>query len=289
MGGVVRTYDAVLTAKRPAPLVIVLHGKEQQGKDIIERSDWPALAIREHFSAVFPDAMHREWNDIRAPEGLEIANGNSDDIGFLMALIDRLVAQGIADPQRVYVAGVSNGGAMALTMACVRAPRIAAAASAIMNLTEFFGAHCRPSQPVPVLLMNGTRDPVVPYSGGLGARWFPAGGYWSTRKSLEFWRKIDGCGLQDKDRERLPDKDSSDNSRVTRITSMCAPDLDVVLYEIEGGGHRVPGWRSDARLTWLVDKGLGAQNHDIDGPEATWNFFKRFDRRAPPSTSASLR
>jgi hypothetical protein len=35
-----------------------------------------------------------------------------DDVGFISALIDRLVAQGRADPNRIYVTGMSNGAMM---------------------------------------------------------------------------------------------------------------------------------------------------------------------------------
>lgn len=48
------------------------------------------------------------------------------DVQFLSALIDRLEAAYTIDPLRIYANGMSNGGAMALALACTLADRIAA-------------------------------------------------------------------------------------------------------------------------------------------------------------------
>jgi polyhydroxybutyrate depolymerase len=57
-----------------------------------------------------------------------------------------------------------------MTLACTRADLFAAAASVIMNLTDESARACQPSRPVPMLMMNGTADPLIPYQGGRGAR-----------------------------------------------------------------------------------------------------------------------
>src|SRR5712672_2244620 len=53
INGVTRTFTAQLPAKRPAPLVIVLHGNTQTGADMASRTSWPAMAQREQFGVVF--------------------------------------------------------------------------------------------------------------------------------------------------------------------------------------------------------------------------------------------
>ena len=67
------------------------------------------------------------------------------------------------DTSRVYVAGLSEGGFMSLHLGCALSDRIAAAAAvgAAMPKTMI----CLPSRPVPMLMINGTSDPVVPYGG----------------------------------------------------------------------------------------------------------------------------
>src|SRR4029077_6713985 len=79
----------------------------------------------------------------------------TDDVAFIARLIEKHVADGSIDPKRVYITGLSNGGAMTMTLVCAPAELFAAAASVIMNLTDKSAAACHPSQPVPMLMMNG--------------------------------------------------------------------------------------------------------------------------------------
>jgi polyhydroxybutyrate depolymerase len=279
-GGVTRTYAAIVPEQKPAPLVIVLHGNTQQGADMETRTSWPDVARRERLAAVFPDGLNRGWADLRAkkerigrlpPEG-------TDDIAFLSALIEKLIADGVADAKRIYVTGLSNGAAMSMSMLCARADIFAAAAAVIMNLTDGLASSCRPARPVPILFMNGTEDPLVPFNGGKGTAWYAADGFWSTPRTVQFWRDTNGCEPRDASSTNIPDRDPSDGSTVTLISSACPPGRDVLLYRVNGGGHRFPGRAPDARMRRLADGSFGPQNHDIDGPEVIWEFFKRFER-----------
>jgi len=278
VNGATRTFKAQLSDAKPAPLVIVLHGNTQTGDDMVARTSWPAVAKRERFGVVFPDGLNRAWADLRPNEkrALRTPPNGTDDVAFIAKLIERYVADGHADPKRIYVTGVSNGGAMTMTMVCARADLFAAAASVVMNLTDESAAACHPSRPVPMLMINGTADPLVPYQGGRGTSRFAKDGFWSTEKTVEFWRHINGCDAPDAARTDLADGNASDRSTVTRITSTCPQGRDVVLDRVNDGGHRMPGRFADARFPRMVDAMLGPQNHDIDGAEEIWDFFKRF-------------
>jgi len=278
VNGVTRTFSAVLAPGRPAPLVIVLHGNSQTSADMVTRTSWPALARREQFSVVFPDGLNRAWADLRPSDRRagRIPPEGTDDVGFIARLIEKYVADGVADQRRIYVTGLSNGGAMTMTLVCNRADLFAAAASVIMNLTDESAQACHPSRPVPMLMMNGTADPLVPYEGGRGTSRFSVDGYWSAEETQLFWRRINGCEAGDANSVELQDRDTNDQSTVTLVSSRCPPGHDVVLYRINGGGHRMPSSFSDTRFVRLVNFMFGPQNHDIDGAEAIWGFFKRF-------------
>lgn len=276
VGGVTRHYTAQLPNTKPAPLVIVLHGNTQTGADMITRTAWPAVAKREGFGVVFPDGLNHSWADLR-PTNLRagrVPPHGTDDVAFIVKLVEKLVADGSADPKRIYVTGISNGGAMTMTLVCKRADLFAAAASVVMNLTEQSANLCRPSRPVPMLMMNGTADTLVPYQGGRGTSRFAVDGFWSAEKTLGFWRKVNGCDAKTTATD-LPDTDPTDRSTVTRIDSNCPAGRDVVLYRVNDGGHRMPGVL-DARFPRLANTFLGPQNHDIDGAETIWAFFKKF-------------
>src|SRR5882757_1594171 len=277
IGGVTRSFVAQLPDTKPAPLVIVLHGNTQTGADMKTRTAWPAVAKRERFGVIFPDGLNRAWADLRLDSkraGRAPPKG-TDDVAFIVALIGKYAADGAADPKRIYITGLSNGGAMTMTLTCARADLFAAAASVIMNLTDESAGACHPQRPVPMLMMNGTADPLIPYQGGRGTSRFAVAGFWSTAKTLDFWRQANGCETQDAAAVDLDDRDKADQTTVTRIESRCPQGRDVMLYRINAGGHRMPGAFPDARFPRMVNAFLGPQNRDIDGAETIWAFFRR--------------
>src|SRR5438045_1178662 len=75
---------------------------------------------------------------------------------------------------------------------------------------------CHPSRPVPVLMMNGTADPLIPYQGGRGASRFAVEDFWSTERTLAFWRRANGCETPDGVATDLEDRDRADQSTVTK-------------------------------------------------------------------------
>ncbi|SDO43304.1 PHB depolymerase family esterase [Afipia sp. GAS231] len=278
IGGVARTFLTQFPDLKPAPLVIVLHGNTQTGADIKTRTSWPLVANRERFGVIFPDGLNRAWADLRpdAKRAGRVPPKGTDDVSFIVKLVEKYVADGSADPKRIYVTGLSNGGAMTIALVCARAELFAAAASVIINLTDEAAAACHPSRPMPMLMMNGTADPLIPFEGGKGSSRFAVDGFWPAMKTLAFWRKLNGCEIGDGAVTDLGDRDHEDQSTVTRIESRCPPARDVVLYRVNGGGHRMPSMFSDARFPRIATAFFGPQNHDIDGAETIWAFFKRF-------------
>lgn len=277
VGGKTRKYTVRLPDTKPAPLVIVLHGNTQTGADMMTRTAWPTVAKREGFGVVFPDGLNHSWADLR-PVNLRagrIPPRGTDDVAFIAKLVEKLVADGSADPKRIYLAGISNGAAMTMTLVCKRADLFAAAASVAMSLTDQSANFCRPARPVPMLMMNGTADPLVPFKGGRGTSRFAVDRFWPAERTLGFWRKNNGCEAKDAAASDVEDTDRGDRSTATRIDSLCPPGRDVVLYRINDGGHRMPG-APDARFPRLANTFLGPQNRDIDGAETIWAFFKKF-------------
>lgn len=278
IGGVTRSYLAQFPDAKPAPLVIALHGNTQTGTDMKTRTSWALVASRAHFAVLFPDGLNHAWADSRpdAKRAARVPPKGTDDTAFIVRLVEKYVADGSADPKRIYITGISNGGAMTMTLICARADLFAAAASVIINLTDESAAACHPSRPVPMLMINGTADPLIPYEGGKGTSRFAVDGFWSATRTLAFWRQANGCEAQDGAVANLEDRDRDDQSTVTRIESRCPRGHDTVLYRVNGGGHRMPGAFSDARFPRIASAFLGPQNHDIDGAETIWTFFQRF-------------
>src|SRR5262249_6438217 len=136
------------------------------------------------------------------------------DVAFFRTLVTTLVQQGRADPRRIYVTGPSNGGMMTLRLVCDAADLLAAAAAIISKLPPHPSHRCNPARPVPVLIMNGTADPLLPYRGGEVGLRHQRGRVISTDETLALLRQVNGC-TGAAQTERLPDLDPGDGSDVT--------------------------------------------------------------------------
>ena len=77
------------------------------------------VADREGFLTAYPDGINGGFNAF-------VCCGDADDVGFLKALTERLVREWNVDPDRVYLAGISNGGDLGFR-AAVEAPGVFAA------------------------------------------------------------------------------------------------------------------------------------------------------------------
>ncbi|MBT6509461.1 MAG: prolyl oligopeptidase family serine peptidase [Rhodospirillaceae bacterium] len=97
---------------------------------------WDELADAEGFAVVYPRGIENGWNDGRDNTARWGDEAPPDDVAFFDVLLDRLVADSTADPDRVFVTGPSNGGMMTLRLACDRAGRIAGIAPLIANTSE---------------------------------------------------------------------------------------------------------------------------------------------------------
>jgi polyhydroxybutyrate depolymerase len=269
------------TSGRPAPLLIVLHGLGGTGSDFEKWSGFDAVADREGFVTVYPDAMESRWSygrPIIAPMP-KIGDAAVDDIGFLRLLIDDLISRGIADPTRIYVTGSSRGGLMAYTLACAMSDRIAAAAPVITGMTDHQVEDCHPGRAMPMVLIAGTNDIAQMYDGWI----FATGRQLSVAETMEYWRVLAGCTGQEGG-PFLPHLDPKDRTRVTVINwTGCRNGADIRFYKVVGGGHQIPALARAANP--MSEQKFGLQNHDIEAAEEIWAFVRRFS--LPPRRRAA--
>jgi polyhydroxybutyrate depolymerase len=276
VGGVERSYllevpDRGGSGGRPVPLVLALHGGAGTAERLVSYLGLSAVAEREGFAVAYPQGIDKGWNDGRAPSRGAAGGSDADDVTFLTTLVDRLVAARIADPARIYVMGISNGGGMVLRLACEASDRFAGFAAIIAAAPAAMTTRCRPSRPLPMLILNGTADPIVPYSGA-ASRAFDARAILSPPDHVAFWAQRNGCGSPR--RTRLPDRDPTDASTVEQVVyEGCRQRASVVFLSVAGGGHQPPSTRS-ASLEGLIARKLGPRNHDIDTAESAWAFFR---------------
>jgi len=274
-GGRTRTWIAYVPAKpatHPA-LVIALHGSMGTGEQAREAYgyDFDLLADRQGFIAVYPQGYEGHWNDCKVKGPYSAKTENIDDVGFLHALVDRLVKDHDADPARVYVTGVSNGGSMTLCLA-FQTPDFARAYAAVASSVPAPEnmAVTPTDQPVSMLIMDGTDDPINPWQGGDVVLWpvlANRGPVLSAQASIDTFRKL--AGLEGPPQvTRFPDRDPGDGSTVERSLWSAPGKRSVALYTIKGGGHGVP------HPAMHVRRLLGHSNRDIDAANEIWEFFQ---------------
>lgn len=280
--GLERSYFAVLpdgAAPRRLPAVIVLHGALASGRSMQKTLGLDPIARRDGVLAVYPDGHRRLWNDgrrVRLPfSGRDPQN--ADDVAFLTRLTRRLVRDGLADPHRIYLVGISNGGMMALRMACEAPGAFAAIGAVIANMPVGVAATCDPGKPVPLIVINATDDPIIPWNGGALGRRGRYGAVLSTEQTVDFWRRNNGCSARPS-RRPLPDRNPADGSTVdAEQYAACDGGASVVLVTVEGGGHVPPGAEIGARP--LVTAILGKGNKDVSAADLSWRFFRQFPPR----------
>ncbi|XVV14988.1 alpha/beta hydrolase family esterase [Actinoplanes sp. CA-131856] len=268
VNGTRRTYEIVGPSDgRPGrSLLLVFHGSKQTGakhREFTGRA-YDALAGSGTAVVVYADGHKGNWNDARRQSSFPARVDDSDDVGLTRALIEKLADSHKIDRARVYAIGYSNGGQMAMRLVH-EAPELIAGATVIaatMPVPEDFLFAGAPAVPLPVLLIHGTKDPIVNYQGGEFSWWARklfkvAGRSLSAPATAAYFAARNGITAPPSITE-LP------ATSVERTEYREPGRPPVALYTVRGGGHTIPGpakapvvlgrTTDDVRTARLVDE-----------------------------------
>ena len=185
-----------------------------------------------------------------------------DDVGFLTALIETLVRDHNADPGRIYMTGLSNGGMMAHIYA-IRCAALIAAVAPICG--AMFSTAERPKVSVPIMMICGAKDEYVPIEGGMSQAWHARSKQTTpmlpAEEALAFWTKVNNQP------QAVPQMSTSHGGVVT-TTRFAAPATDTVLIVDANGGHE---WPSGAHFNRRTAK---AGTFSFLAAEVLWDFFR---------------
>lgn len=241
------------------PAVLAFHGflSDASGMRWLAKVD--AFADAAGFLVIYPNAVDKSWN---AGRGSGTTNRTTDDVAFAKALLAATLERPDVDPQRIYAMGFSNGAQMVATIVCkLEHPLVAAAMVAhSLNIPE-----CEPTKRVPMLLIQGRKDPFVPFDGGgkleLASHQF----------TVDFFRRVNEAVGPAK-------------TALALDSIMCTESVDragreqVLECTGERDGHTWPG-----AVVFQPDL-FGPTNTELSGTEYVFSFFARHVEPAPRRT-----
>lgn len=278
--------------RSPLPVVVLLHGgggsRQSSNKSTCPGGDedspacFVPFAASRGYAVVIPDGTGqrplrniRTWNggggnDLQCTSG-PACKSRVDDIRYFNDLMAQVRGTIPVDDHRIYVTGISNGGAMSHRLACELPDQIAAIVG-VSGANEFAddGGPC--TTPVPVRQIHGTEDPCWGFLGGTQTCLQDDGRpKTSVATTMEGWRLRNGCSatvLETPRPERAP---SDGTSLVIRTWQGCAASTE--LFMVEGGGHTWPGGNP-----YLDEDQIGRVSLEVDNAD----LFDFFDAHVHP-------
>ena len=252
---------------QPRPAVLVLHGGAGNAQEQRRRTGFDEVAQREGFMVVYPEGTswgrvgQYAWNTGYL---MRRQVGQSDDVAFLDALIDELIARRGADPARIYLTGGSNGAMMTLVYATRRAERLAGIAPVVGAMFSF---DVQPSRPLPALFINGAVDDEVPIDGGMSrnplVRHAQAAPFQPLEATLRFWVTVNRSATE-------PALQTAGTLTTRTYVALADGAVTQVVVDAQGG-HGWPGTRAVRPGATPVQGFHGAQR--------IWEFFQAHGRR----------
>jgi poly(hydroxyalkanoate) depolymerase family esterase len=175
-----RAYDLFVPSScrtGSLPLLVMLHGCSQTSRDFAIGTGMDELAQEQRFLVAYPDQPRsanilKSWNWFRDGD----QRRGQGEPSILAGLTRQIIADFDVDPTRVYVAGLSSGGAAAAILALSYPDIYAAvgihsgvACGSARSMSDAFstlhrGASPRPrqaTQPIPTIVFHGDCDRTV--------------------------------------------------------------------------------------------------------------------------------
>ena len=244
------------------PLIFAIHGGGTLGYQGIEgQSQLSELSDLENFIVVYPEGLEqlgfRTWNAGDCCPSASTLGTN--DIGFIVALLDKLKLELSINDRKVYATGFSNGGQLAYKLAN-RYPDKFAAISAVAGVLQDFPFD--PARKVPIIHFHSYQDSTAPYSGGFSDAQFINLEFPSVDSTLLLIANNYNCGLIKQTIFSNP------NTYDFFRYSDCNNNVQIELYVSQDGGHTWPGGQAFANRP--------ITNH-FNASNLMWEFFQNYE------------
>ena len=237
---------------RGRPLIIALHALGGNPQLMEAMTAFSQLADEEHFIALYPEGTKaselglRSWNARFCCR--EAQEQGVDDIGFLSTIIGLMRSR--YDVSGILVTGFSNGGMLAHLAGIELGDKITAIAPVGATVSKEITER-PPKVPLPVLIVHGTEDRLVPFDHRDDERFLP------VSKVVEYWVAGNHCSP-------APHIEASGPAITERYRSN--QDADVEVINVKGAGHVWPG----SKVFLKNEPDL----KQVDASRLIWEFFR---------------
>lgn len=236
----------------PAPVILLFHGSGDVAVGIRAwvGSYFERIADQNGAIIAYPDGFQSNWNECRAEGRWPAKERDLDDVGFGRAIVDRLerdLGAGSVDRDRVFAAGYSSGGHMAMRMGREADDLVSAIAVVAANPPTPENQACEDqTAPMPAIFIEGMRDSVNPFEGGEVRVVGPGGSRGNVMSALD--------GAQS----------YADNNGAAGPVPVASPDR-----------VHITEWTGDhpVRLVAVEDEAHNFPLSTIHGPNRIWEFL----------------
>ena len=237
-------------AAEASSLLLVLHGSDSDAARFRELSGHTFdRLVADGVVVAYAEAYGGVWNDARLGTRSPARERAWTTWSSSRRWSPGSVEEYAVPADRVFAAGFSNGGQMVIRLV-VQAPELIAGAAVISSnhpapenvLPEMVDLDRH--QPMPVLTISGTRDPIVPFDGGVASLWGA-----DPRRTGAVVSGLGGPVRGPQRNHRTSDLTSGHDETDGDHPHPLAPGRGarpVDFYAIEGGGHTVPNRDHDA-------------------------------------------
>jgi polyhydroxybutyrate depolymerase len=292
------------SAQQHYPVVILLHGMNQDADDIERLTGFDQTADKDGIIAVYPFALHGRWNvGVRPKEREEQPmyprhrryGGGYPGGGYPSGGGGGYPGGGQQQPQQrhqeaqpevddigffnqmidqltsKFSADASRVYVVGLSEGGFMAMHVGCAVSDKIAAIATVGATmpktmvCLLTRTVSLMMITGTSDPVVPHGGGTEHNLnLPT---LSADDSAKAWAKIDHCGDKPT-HSKLPSKGKGGMETKIDTYDGCGQGSQVVLYNVKGAGNTWPGGEQ-----YEPENTIGKTSNDFSADEVIWNFL----------------
>ena len=208
------------------PILFFLHGLGDNITRLDNEFHFQQVADEFNWAVIIPQALNEGYGTMW---NAGLMASNTDDSGFLMALLDSLAVQYPIDLDSVFFTGFSMGGFMTHRMAIEHGDLITACAPVSGLITHSMSNLS--ATPVRMLHIHGTSDPIVGYDGN--SQYFGGNLGLSVEAILNYWKNANHCAA-DPIIDTFPDL-KNDGLRFVRYTYEGEAELQHI--KVIGGNH----------------------------------------------------